>query len=75
MKKLFNFYLEDSIKEQAIKKLEVIMGKREKGAFASLIRVMISNFVFSNDDKYIDDLIKLVDKEYAYSNKNKRSSM
>lgn len=76
MKKLFNFYLDDNIKEAAIKKLEDKMGKREKGAFASLIRVMLNDFVLNKDDAYINELIKLVETEYAYSQlKNKRSTM
>lgn len=75
-KKLFNFYLEDAIKELAMNKLENIMGKREKGAFASLIRVMINEFVCSNDENYLNKVIPKVEEEYVNTQlKNKRSTM
>lgn len=74
MKKLFNFYLEDSVKLAAIKKLEDKMGKTEKGALAALIRVLLNDFVFNNKD--CTDLVRLVEEEYTYCKlKNKRSTL
>ena len=75
-KRLFNFYLDDSTKDAAILKLEKYMGKKEKGALSSLIRVMLKNFVMTTDSDEIAALIEKVDEEYYYSQlKNKRSTM
>lgn len=74
MKRLFNFYLEDSVKNAAVRKLEAKMGKKEKGALASLLRVLLNKFVM--DDGDCDELIKQIEKEYQYSQlKNKRSTL
>lgn len=72
MKKLFNFYLDDNMKEAATAKLEALMGKTEKGALASLIRVMLRNFLMNND---VDmSLITEVAEEYEYSQRRKTRS-
>ena len=74
MKRLFNFYLEDSVKDAAVRKLETKMGKKEKGALASLLRVLLNKFV--TDDSDCNELIKQIEKEYQYSQlKNKRSTL
>jgi len=74
MKRLFNFYLDDSVKNAAVRKLEAKMGKKEKGALASLLRVLLNKFV--TDDGDCDELIRQIEKEYQYSQlKNKRSTL
>ena len=74
-KRLFNFYLDEDIKTRCIDKLERSMGKKEKGAFASLIRVLLKQFLLY-DNNISKDIIDKVNDEYAYSQiKNKRSTM
>lgn len=74
-KKLFNFYLDNDIKTKCITKLEGIMGKKEKGAFASLIRVLLKQFLLCDAEKSAQ-IVEEVNDEYEYSQiKNKRSSM
>ena len=72
MKKLFNFYLEDHVKECATRKLESLMGKTEKGALASLIRVMLNNFIAN--EEVSNKLIEQVAEEYEYSQTRKLRS-
>ena len=74
MKKLFNFYLEDEVKDKVILKLTQEIGHTEKGVLASLIRVMLADFLLAEEvDK---NLIKRVTDEYIYTQKkNKRSKM
>lgn len=74
MKKLFNFYLEDEIKEKVTTKLTKEIGKTEKGALASLIRVMLYDYLATEEVN--PSLIKRVMDEYIYTQtKNKRSKM
>lgn len=74
MKSLFNFYLEDTVKEQAQEKLTRLTGDKPKGQLASLIRVMLKMFVLTPDEKINPKLVAAIDAEYEYSSKlNKRS--
>jgi len=74
MKKLFNFYLEDEIKEKVTAKLTKEIGHTEKGALASLIRVMLYDYLATEEVN--PGLIKRVMDEYIYTQtKNKRSKM
>lgn len=72
--RLFNFYLDDATKELAIAKLERLTGEKPKGQLASLIRVMLREFVTTPDDRISANLRELIEKEYQYTTKmNKRS--
>ena len=76
MKALFNFYLDDMVKEKAIEKVEKICGKQEKGQLASLIRVLLKRFLACDDSDELDDIAEEVESEDVTSQlKNKRSVM
>lgn len=75
-KRLFNFYLEPSLKEEVEDKLERLMGDKPKGQLASLLRVMLKQFNATPDNKINPLLLQAIDAEYVYSaKKNKRSRM
>lgn len=75
-KNLFNFYLDDDVKNKAIAKLVRLRGDKPKGQLASLIRVLIKQFVATPDDKVNPLLIEAIAAEYEYSSKlNKRSRL
>ena len=76
MKQLFNFYLEDCDKINATEKLNRLLGEQAKGQLASLLRVMLKQFLYTPDDKISKDLLEAVSEEYTYSTiKNKRSKL
>lgn len=73
-KSLFNFYLDDITKKQAIAKLNRLVGEQNKGQLAALIRVLLKQFVATPDEKVNKLLIEAIAAEYEYSTKlNKRS--
>ena len=75
-KRLFNFYVEDSVKDEVNKKLVRLNGKQSKGQMAALIRVLLKQFMATPDDKVNPLLIEAIEAEYEYSAKlNKRSNM
>lgn len=75
-KSLFNFYFDDDDKENAINKLIRICGKKEKGQLASLLRVLIKQFIATPDEKVNPLLIQSIEAEYEYSKTlNKRSRL
>lgn len=75
MKSLFNFYLEDSDKEAAVKKLETVCGEQSKGQLASYLRVAI-RYLIETPETQLISLKSLVTDEYEYSaKKNKRSKL
>lgn len=75
-KSLFNFYLDDEVKEKATEKLERLAGKKSKGQLASLIRVYLNVFLATPDNKISNELLEAVESEYQYSTKlNKRSKL
>ena len=75
-KTLFNFYLDDDVKEQAIAKLSRLSGDQPKGQLASLLRVMLKQFVMTPDEKVNPLLIDSIAAEYEFSTKcNKRSNL
>lgn len=75
-KTLFNFYLDDDDKQQAIDKLIRLSGDRPKGQLAALIRVLLKQFIATPDDKVNPLLIEAIVAEYEYSAKlNKRSKL
>ena len=76
MKQLFNFYLEDNDKIKATEKLNRLLGEQAKGQLASLLRVMLKQFLYTPDDKVSKDLLAAISAEYTYSTiKNKRSKL
>ena len=75
-KSLFNFYLDDITKKQAIAKLNRLVGEQNKGQLAALIRVLLKQFVATPDEKVNKLLIEAIAAEYEYSTKlNKRSNL
>lgn len=75
-KRLFNFYVEDSVKDEVNKKLVRLNGKQSKGQMAALIRVLLKQFIATPDDKVNPLLVDAIEAEYEYSAKlNKRSNM
>lgn len=75
-KRLFNFYVEDGIKDAVNKKLERLNGKQNKGQMAALIRVLLKQFIATPDEKVNDLLLAAIEAEYVYSTTlNKRSKM
>jgi hypothetical protein len=75
-KTLFNFYLDDDVKQQAIDKLIRLSGDRPKGQLAALIRILLKQFVATPDNKINPLLIEAIAAEYEYSQKlNKRSKL
>jgi hypothetical protein len=73
---LYNFYIDPDDKEACEKKLEELFGKQEKGQLASLIRILLKQFLATPKDKMNPLLIKAIEAEYVYSQKlNKRSKM
>lgn len=73
-KRLFNFYLDDDIRNEANDKLERIIGEKPKGTLAALIRVLLKQFLATPDEKINPLLIQAIEAEYEYSAKlNKRS--
>ena len=74
MKRLFNFYLDDDLREKAYYKLERLVGEKPKGTLASLIRVQLKQFLATPDEKINPLLVQAIEAEYEYSAKlNKRS--
>lgn len=72
-KRLFNFYLDDDVKQQVEEKLEKEFGKQEKGALASLIRVQLLMYLAQPKNQ---TLLDALEAEYTYSQtKNKRSRL
>lgn len=75
-KSLFNFYLDDDLKEKAQQKILRLRGDESKGQLAALLRVLIRQFVATPDEKVNPLLIEAIAAEYEYSQKlNKRSRL
>ena len=75
-KSLFNFYLDDEVKVQAQNKLIRLTSDQPKGQLASLIRILLKQFVATPDEKVNKLLIEAIAAEYEYSTKlNKRSNL
>ena len=75
-KNLFNFYLDDDVKNQAIQKLIRLSGDKPKGQLAALLRVLLRQFIATPDDKVNPLLIEAIVPEYEYSQSlNKRSNL
>lgn len=74
MKSLFNFYLDDDLKKDCQNKLMELCGDRSKGQLASLIRVLLRQFVGTKTVNPL--LLDAIAAEYEFSQtKNKRSRM
>lgn len=76
MKTLFNFYIDEDVKLQATNKITRLKGSENKGQLASLIRVLLKQFVSIPDEQTDKNLIKAIELEYQLTTKgNKRSKM
>ena len=76
MKRLFNFYLDDGVKESATKRIESLCGIQEKGQLASLIRVLLNEFLETNDNARLTSIASKVTEEYCLTTHcNKRSKL
>lgn len=76
MKNLFNFYLDEDIKNKVQSKLTRMAGDQPKGQLAALIRVLLAQFAATPDEKTNPLLIQAVQAEYEYTTKkNKRSNL
>lgn len=74
MTSLYNFYIDDELKAEVAKQLELHCGKQEKGQMAALIRVLLKQFVGTAKPDPL--LIAAIEAEYVYSTKkNKRSKL
>ena len=70
MTELFNFYVEKETKEAAQNKIAELLPGHKKGLTASLIRILLVQFVNSQPSQ---ELIKAVEADYQYyASKNKR---
>ena len=75
-KNLFNFYLDDDVKNQAIQKLIRLSGDKPKCQLAALLRVLLRQFIATPDEKVNPLLIEAIAAEYEYSQSlNKRSNL
>ena len=75
-KSLFNFYLDDDLKELVQQKLTRLTGDTPKGQLASLIRVLLKQFNATPDDKVSKVLLEAISAEYTFSQTlNKRSKL
>lgn len=73
-KVLYNFYLEPSVKNALMDKLEDLIGEKPKGTLAALIRVQLKLFLATPNDRIKPELLDAIDAEYEYTAKlNKRS--
>lgn len=73
-KRLFNFYLDDDVKDDVQDKLERLIGEKPKGALAALIRVQLKQFLAVSDERVDESFLRAIEAEYEYSAKlNKRS--
>lgn len=75
MKSLYNFYLDDDIKDVASEKIERLAGAKSKGQLSSLIRVLLLQFVATPDEEIDPKLVELVQAEYCNTNGGKRSNL
>lgn len=75
-KSLFNFWLDDEIKDAAQSKITRMIGDQPKGQLAALIRILLKQFVATPDEKTNPLLMQAIAAEYEYSTKlNKRSRL
>jgi hypothetical protein len=73
-KQLFNFYLDNDLKEAATNKIVKLTGDQPKGQLAALIRVLLKQFVMTTNVNPL--LVEAIAAEYEYSQKlNKRSRL
>ena len=75
MKKLFNFYLDDKIKEEVTEKLDELVGVEMKGTLASFLRVQILMFLATPNEEIDPKLIVAIKNEYIDTNNSKRSRL
>ena len=73
-KRLFNFYLDDELRDAANSKIVSLTGDQPKGQLAALIRVLLKQFVMTTNVNPL--LVQAIAAEYEYSQSlNKRSKL
>lgn len=76
MKTLFNFYLDEEKKYEAMTKLVRLIGSEQKGQLASLLRAFIDTFLETPDGDVDKTLLMRCKENYILSTtSNKRSKM
>ena len=76
MKSLFNFYLDDDIKKAVNIKITSLCGIQQKGQLASLIRVLLKDFLECEDTERLMLLAGKTTEEYCLTTYcNKRSKL
>ena len=70
MTELFNFYVDKDTKEAAQNKITELLPGHKKGLTASVIRILLQQFVNSKPSKEFLDAVE-ADYQY-YASKNKR---
>lgn len=67
---VFNFYIDENTQKQVQEKLGELLPGHKKGLTASLIRVLLKQFVGTIPSK---ELLEAIDADYQYqASKNKR---
>lgn len=70
MNEVFNFYIDTELKEKAQQKINELLPGHPKGLTASLIRILLLQFVHNEPSK---ELLSAVEADYQYyASKNKR---
>jgi hypothetical protein len=75
-KSLFNFYLDDKLKNDVQDKIVRLLGDKPKGQVSALIRTLLKLFISIPDNEIDPLLLKELENEYEYNLKsNKRSNI
>lgn len=67
-KSLFNFYLDDDMKRDAVQKLNRLYPDEPKGLLASYLRMCVETLVEMNDDEIPADMIAGIKTQFIDNN-------